>query len=42
MKNMSLEMSRVGLLSNETCSIYIFIYSELVGVLKKKIVLRRK
>lgn len=38
MKNMSLEMSRVeSLLSNETCSIYIFIYSEFVSEGGKKL-----
>lgn len=37
MKNMSLEMSRVGLLSNETCSIHIFIYSEFVSEGGKKL-----
>lgn len=37
MKNMSLEMSRVGLLSSETCSIYIFIYSEFVSEEGKKL-----
>lgn len=37
MKNMSLEMSRVGLLSNETCNIYIFIYSEFVSEGGKKL-----
>lgn len=37
MKNTSLEMSRVGLLSNETCSIYIFIYSEFVSEGGKKL-----